>query len=125
MAIDFRGLSREQLLAIRAGDDKTDSVIAADELDRRADRKRFWRNFLFPNLWAIAGLALSLFVVLTKHSERTETDPDVSRAKLGTDHGFSLPMTLGPRSLSLIGSGNRGLSLRYPHEFRLRLFIQQ
>lgn len=62
--VNFRTLSDEQLAKIIAfSDDAVRVERARNERERRSDLKKFVRSFLFPNLWAILGIALSAYTI--------------------------------------------------------------
>lgn len=66
MPIEFKRATDTQLIAIKAGKDQVDAELAKHELDRRVDRRRFWRSFFFPNVWAVLSLLVALYAARNK-----------------------------------------------------------
>lgn len=66
MPIEYKKATETQLIAIKAGKDQVASEQAKHELDMRVDRKRFWRSFFFPNVWAVLSLLVALYVASKK-----------------------------------------------------------
>jgi hypothetical protein len=60
--INIHELTRKQLLQIKSS--HRSAILrerAADELQRRDDKMKFVRSFLFPNLWAIISIFFTYF----------------------------------------------------------------
>ncbi len=66
MATDYKKATDKQLIAIKTGKDPQAAELAKHELDQRMDRRRFWRNFFFPNVWAVLSLAVAIYAALKK-----------------------------------------------------------
>jgi len=66
MAIDFRKATDTQLISIKTGRDPVAAEQAKHELDMRVDRRRFWRSFFFPNLWAVLSLIVAIYAASKK-----------------------------------------------------------
>lgn len=66
LAIDYKRATDEQLIAIKTGKDAHSAELAKHELDRRLDRRRFWRSFFFPNIWAVLSLVVAIYAALKK-----------------------------------------------------------
>lgn len=66
MPTDYKKATDEQLIAIKTGRDQQAAELAKHELDQRVDHRRFWRNFFFPNVWAVLSLAVAIYAAFKK-----------------------------------------------------------
>lgn len=65
--IIFRKLRRDQLMKLKASSpDQLLKEEAISELQRRDEISKFWRSFLFPNLWAVLSFVLAVSSILRK-----------------------------------------------------------
>ena len=66
MATNYKTATDTQLIAIKTGTDLKAAELARHELEQRIDRRKFWRNFFFPNVWAVLSLAVAIYAALKK-----------------------------------------------------------
>lgn len=65
--IDYKSLTIEQLTRLRVSDNALLAEKAKIEIDRRTEDRKYIRAFFFPNLWAVLGLLLALYLAFGKN----------------------------------------------------------